>query len=113
MSGTLELTEQLCWMPPGWIFDRVLEQMSKHVSGDRQQRLLSSLTDMNGGYLDMREVPIAEVSKAFDAIAKILASTRVSGPSAMHEPSFYDGYVEQLEILESMFRQRIDMEKCQ
>jgi hypothetical protein len=28
MAGTLEVTEELCWMPAGWVFDTVLERMA-------------------------------------------------------------------------------------
>jgi hypothetical protein len=28
MAGTLEVTEELCWMPAGWVFNTVLERMA-------------------------------------------------------------------------------------
>ena len=31
MAGTLEVTEELCWMPAGWVFDTVLERMAAEI----------------------------------------------------------------------------------
>lgn len=110
MAGNLRIDEWLCWIAPGWIFDNALREMAKHVSGDLQQLLLSSLTNENGGHLDLRGLPISVVSELFDALTKTLVETRTSGPSSFDDPSFYDGYVRQLEALESTFKQRIDLE---
>ena len=29
MAGTLEVTEDLCWMSAGWVFDHVLERIAE------------------------------------------------------------------------------------
>ena len=29
MAGTLEVTEDLCWMPAGWVFDNVLDRIAE------------------------------------------------------------------------------------
>ena len=31
MAGTLEVTEELCWMPAGWVFDTVLEYLAAEL----------------------------------------------------------------------------------
>ena len=61
MAGTLEITETLCWMPAGWIYDNALEGIAEHLGNDLRERPLSSLTEINGGYLDLQTATIDEV----------------------------------------------------
>ena len=59
MAGTLEVTEDLCWMPAGWVFDNVLERMADVLHPQDSalaELLLASRTDANGGYLDLRDM---------------------------------------------------------
>ena len=35
MAGTLEVTEELCWMPAGWVFDTVLERMAAELHSQK------------------------------------------------------------------------------
>jgi hypothetical protein len=58
MAGTLEVTEELCWMPAGWVFDTVLEYMATVLHPQAPAlaaRLLAARTEANGGYLDLRD----------------------------------------------------------
>ena len=40
MARTLEVTEELCWMPAGWVFDTVLERMAAEI--DPQEPALAA-----------------------------------------------------------------------
>src|SRR2546428_604460 len=58
MAGTLEVTDELCWMPAGWVFDTVLERMAAELHSQAPglaARLLAARTEANGGYLDLRD----------------------------------------------------------
>ena len=61
MAGTLEVTEELCWMPAGWVFDTVLERMAAVLHPQEPAlaaRLLAARTEANGGYLDLRDIDL-------------------------------------------------------
>jgi ribosomal protein S12 methylthiotransferase accessory factor YcaO len=53
-AGTLEVIEELCWMPAGWVFDTVLERMAVVLHPQEPalaERLLAARTEANSGYL--------------------------------------------------------------
>ena len=57
MAGTLEVTDDLCWMPAGWVFDTVLERLASELHSPAPElaaQLLAARTEANGGYLDLR-----------------------------------------------------------
>jgi hypothetical protein len=61
MAGTLEVTEELCWMPAGWVFDTVLERMAAMLHTQEPAlaaRLRAARTEANGGYLDLRDMEL-------------------------------------------------------
>jgi hypothetical protein len=61
MAGTLEVTEELCWMPAEWVFDTVLERMAAKLHSQKPAlaaRLLAARTEANGGYLDLRDTDL-------------------------------------------------------
>ena len=61
MAGTLEVTEELCWMPAGWVFDTVLERMAAVLHTQEPAlaaRLRTARTEANGGYLDLRDMEL-------------------------------------------------------
>ena len=111
MAGTLVLSEDLCWMPAGWIYDNALEGVAAIVCdeySELQNRLLSSLTDANGGYLDLQSSAKEELQTILKAISTFIRKTVEAGPEGMHEASFYDGYVVQLGELEKLLGQQIN-----
>ena len=57
MAGTLEVTDELCWMPAGWVFDTVLERIASELhtqAPELADQLLAACTEAGGGYLDLR-----------------------------------------------------------
>jgi len=110
MAGTLELSHELIWMPAGWVYDNTLEQIADSIresSPELQQRLLASLTEVNGGYLDLQRCDSTALRTIAAGLAMVTAKVISSGPNAMHDPSFYDGYVQQLRELYSLLMKRM------
>ena len=61
MAGTLEVTDELCWMPAGWVFDAVLEHIAAELHTQDPElaaQLLDARTAANGGYLDLRNTVV-------------------------------------------------------
>ncbi len=59
MAGTLEATDDLCWMPAGWVFDAVLERIAQVLHPQDPTLaawLLAARTEASGGYLDLRDL---------------------------------------------------------
>ncbi len=107
MAGTLEVTEDLCWMPAGWVFDNVLERIAEVLSPQDAalaELLLASRTDANGGYLDLRDVNLETLSLlletaniAYDRLARADVQECTS-------PEFYAGLLTQFHDLCDMLR---------
>ena len=98
-------------MPAGWVYDNALERIAERI-GERapelQQRLLASLTDVNGGYLDLQQCDATVLRTIEAGLRWVIAQTISAGPTAMHAPSFYDGYVQQLREFHSLLTKRIN-----
>lgn len=110
MAGTLELSQELCWMPAGWVYDNTLEGIAESIRESEPQlreRLLASLTDVNGGYLDLQQCGSRELATIEVGLASVIAKTVGAGPSAMQDPSYYDGYVQQLREFHRLLKSRL------
>jgi hypothetical protein len=107
MAGTLEVTEDLCWMPAGWVFDNVLERIAEVLypqDSTLAELLLASRTDANGGYLDLRDVNLETLSLlletadiAYDCLAR-------AGVQECASQEFYAGLLTQFQTLCDMLR---------
>jgi hypothetical protein len=107
MAGTLDITNDLCWMPAGWAYDGTLEGIAESVSKQLGDRLRNSLTTVNGGYLDLRDADDQLVRELLDGLDKVLAKVIAAGPNGMHDPAFYEAYVSKLEQLRVLLSQRM------
>lgn len=109
MAGTLEVSDELCWMPAGWVYDGILERIASAIKADRPSiadTLLRARTGENGGYLDLRPLrarDLCEIEHAADA-AYTLAEGE--GPSSFRMPGHYDGFMQQFRALREMLRLR-------
>jgi hypothetical protein len=105
MAGTLEVTEELCWMPAGWVFDTVLEHLAAELHSQAPAlaaRLLAARTEVNGGYLDLRDSdPDAFVLLVHAAES---AYSRIKGERAQGDvaPAFTEGLLAQLHQLRDL-----------
>ena len=111
MAGTLEISEELCWMPAGWVYDNVLERMAlalKEEDAMLAGLLLQSRRDENGGYCDLRMIGEGQLLKLSKAADDVYLQVEAEGATAFHDPSSYPGFVDQLLKLRQMFRGRED-----
>lgn len=105
MAGTLEVTDELCWMPSGWVFDTVLERLACELhtqEPELAEQLLGACTDANGGYLDLRD----RDRKTFDLLLKAadVAYGRLKQEGVEEErvPEFYEGLLNQFQLFRDM-----------
>jgi len=107
MAGTLEVTEELCWMPAGWVFDTVLERMAAVLHPQAPAlaaRLLAARTEANGGYLDLRDIDLETLVlllHAADSAYGCIKGGRTQGDAA---PAFSEGLLTQLQQLRDLLQ---------
>ena len=110
MAGTLEIADDLCWMPAGWVFDNVLERMSAALIGNDDalsEKLLRSRTQENAGYLDLRSCGASQISILIQAADDSYAKAQNEGPASFYDPKFYPGFMNQFQNLREMLRARL------
>jgi hypothetical protein len=109
MAGTLEITQELCWMPAGWVFDRMLERMAAELTArepDLASSLLAATTEQNGGYLDIRGFDDAAIRKLLKAADHACRAFEREGPAAWQGPEFHAGFMVQIRALRDMLKAR-------
>jgi len=107
MAGTLEISDDLCWMPAGWLYDNVLERLASKVKdkdASLASLLLQSRTNENGGYCDLRGCGPDRLLMLIQAADDAYAQVEHNGPSSFHDPSSYPGFLEQFRSLREMLR---------
>ena len=107
MAGTVEITNDLCWMTQNWIHDNTLEVMAAILKPNEAAlatRLLEARTFENGGYLDLRpydKETLATLSRAADAAQKTFER---EGARTFYAPEAYPGFMKRVEELKEMLR---------
>lgn len=94
MAGTLIVNKRMTWMPAGWLYDFVLANASEHVRPEfpvLADVLKAATTDKSVGYLDLSALSSDEVRAILNATRKIAVQVSLDGPSALADPSFYEG----------------------
>ena len=107
MAGTLEVTEDLCWMPSGWVFDNVLERIADVLypqDSALAELLLASRTDANGGYLDLRGVNLETLGLLLETANIAYGCLARAGVQGGASPEFYAGLLTQFQDLCNMLR---------
>ena len=102
MAGTLEVTEELCWMPAGWVFDTVLERMAAVLHSQAPAlaaRLLAARTEANGGYLDLRDIDLETLVLLLNAADSAYGRIAGEGAQECAAPAFSEGLLAQLQQL--------------
>jgi hypothetical protein len=105
MAGTLEVTEELCWMPAGWVFDTVLERMAAMLHPEEPalaERLLAARMEANGGYLDLRDMGREALVLLCNAADRAYGHIKGEGTQECATPEFYEGLLTQLQQLRDM-----------
>ena len=107
MAGTLEVTEELCWMPAGWVFDTVLERMAAVLHPQEPAlaaRLLAARTEANGGYLDLRDIELETLVLLVHAADSAYGRLTGEGAQGGAVPAFSEGLRTQLHQLRDMLQ---------
>ena len=107
MAGTLEVTEELCWMPAGWVFDTVLEHMAAVLHPQEPAlaaQLRAARTEANGGYLDLRDLDLETLVLLFNTADSAYSRLKREGAQGFAAPEFYDGLLTQFQQLRDMLQ---------
>lgn len=107
MAGTLEVTEDLCWMPAGWVFDTILERVAGVLytkDPGFAEMLLAARTDTSGGYLDLRDMPLETLGILLDAAHIAYRHMEREGAAGFAAPELYAGCLTQFQQLLDMLR---------
>ena len=107
MAGTLEVTEALCWMPAGWVFDTVLERMAAVLYTQEPglaECLLAARTEFNGGYLDLRAMELETWVLLLNAADSAYSRIKREGAQVGVAPEFYEGLLKQFQQLRDMLQ---------
>jgi hypothetical protein len=107
MAGTLVITEELDWLPAGWVYDNVLKGMASALSSsepDLARRLLDSRTESNGGFLDLRECDPVTLSALIQAADDAYQAFEARGATSFRDPKFYPGFMNQFRLLREKLR---------
>jgi hypothetical protein len=105
MSGTLEISDELCWTPAGWIYDNVLERIATSIKDKNESLsvlLLESRTDANGGYLDLRTCDGNQFSAVVRGANDAFAQVEREGANSFFDASFFPGFLDQFRRLREM-----------
>jgi hypothetical protein len=105
MAGTLEVTEEICWMPAGWVFDTVLERMAAVLHPQEPAlaaRLLAARTEANGGYLDLRDSDLETLVLLLHAAESACGRLKREGTQGDANPAFAEGLLAQLQQLRDL-----------
>ena len=107
MAGTLEVTEELCWMPAGWVFDTVLERLAVELrsqNAELAEQLLAARTEANGGYLDLRDMDRETLGLLVKAADIAYGRIKQEGAQGVTAPEFYEGLLQQVQQFRDMLR---------
>jgi hypothetical protein len=110
VSGTLELSNELCWMPAGWVYDNVLDRLAAELEAEHPaiaRTLLQARSAENGGYLDLRSARADELLALRQAAEKVHARLESEGASSFAAPEFYDGFVSQFRAFREILGNRL------
>ena len=114
MAGTFELTEEICWMPPGWFYDPVLRSMAAFLPSHMTElrlTLLDSLTEVNGGYCDLRNESLENLMSLRLAARDTQAAFEKDGPASLVVSDAFDGLrlsvIELIGMLEKAVAERL------
>lgn len=105
MAGTLEVSDELCWMPAGWVFDTVLERLASELhtpAPELAAQLLAARTEANGGYLDLRASDRGTLDLLLNAADTAYDRLKQESAEGFRTPAFYKGLLDQFQEFRDM-----------
>jgi hypothetical protein len=106
MAGTIQLSEDIVWMPAGWVYDGVLDLIAAELAtqdASLASTLLASRTT-DGGFCDLRQFDPSRLRLLVSAAERAYERLEAEGPGSFNDPSFYPGFVNQFGQLNSILR---------
>lgn len=110
MAGTLEISDELCWMPAGWVFDTVLERLACELCTEAPEladQLLAARTEANAGYLDLRDCDPRALGLLLKAADLAYSRLKQEGEEGPITPAFYEGLLHQFGEFHHMLHRRV------
>jgi hypothetical protein len=102
MAGMVHLDEDVAWSPAGWVYDNVLRQMSLVLANEApllSQMLLDSTVEVNGGYLDLRNLDPQDFARIEQAAKDTYRLFESRGSESFSGPEFFKGFMDRLDEL--------------
>jgi hypothetical protein len=104
MAGTLEIRDDVVWMPAGWLFDNVLELIARELEvrdPALASVLLKARTSEGTGYLDLRKLAREQFQTLTHAAIAAYDHAIAEGATAFALPSFFATFLKHFEQLKN------------
>lgn len=105
MAGTVDVSDESCWMSPGWIHDNVLDLLAANLEENDSslaKMLLGARTYENAGYLDLRSENSTTLGKLVRASHKAIKTLESQGADSFYDPSAFGPFMDHIRRLEKM-----------
>jgi len=95
MAGTLIINEKDDWLPAGWLFDNVLNEIVTQLppSEAKLREILEKANTKVTGYADLRGIDGATFRTFVAAAERAYEEVTAKGAAAFGDPEFYPGYI--------------------
>jgi hypothetical protein len=106
MSGTLVIDEKVAWMPAGWVYNGVLEQIAQSLDeryAGIRQFLLEARTEFRG-YCDIQSLNIDDFNIVLEAAGRAYLKAANAGPEGFRDPKWYGPFIKHFGGLIEMLR---------
>lgn len=104
MSGMLEISEKVAWMPAGWVFDGVVELIAAELKPENPSlaaALLQARTDATG-YCDIRTLDTTQFRSLLEAVEHTYVRLLEEKTSAFRRTKFHAGFIKQFQELKAL-----------
>ena len=106
MSGMLDISEKVAWVPAGWVFDGVLELVAAALKADDPSlaaALLKARTATTG-YCDIRPLDVARFRALLQAVERAYAQLLDEDTSIFQDSRFRAGFLKQFQELKALLQ---------
>ncbi len=107
MSGVICVNDGNTWIPPGWIYDGVLERIAAEIRDTHpalSEQLTMATTSESVGYLDLTAVEADALAVIEAAASQVRVRLLADGARSFRDPSFFPAFIRRLDELLTMLR---------
>lgn len=106
MSGTLDIRDNVTWMPTGWIYDGVLQGIVKTLEGQDQSLaiLLREAQTDRVQYGDLRSLSVERFHILLSATEQAYLQAVSDGPTSFYKPMHYPWFMSTFSELKTLLR---------